>query len=71
MLSHALSCSLEQVSAFLQRRPGVFERVAVPAVSPLAPFASEDEHGGRTCVRTWTHRHQADSHFAAKLRRVA
>jgi len=59
----------ERVAAFLRRHPHEFERVPVEEDGPLAPFAAEDEHGARTCVRTWTHLHPADSHFACKLRR--
>jgi len=60
----------ERVSAFLSRHPD-FGRVHVGDADVLAPFAANDEDGERTCIRTWTHQHPADSHFACKLRRLA
>lgn len=60
------------VSAFLKARAGDFEVVRVddPALVPYAA-SSEALGGERMCVRTWTHLHPADSHFAVKLRRLA
>ena len=60
----------ERIAAFLQRHRGLFEHVKID--NPLLePFASACDSGGeRSCIRTWTHLHEADSHFACKLRRV-
>ena len=45
---------------------GEVEKVDAPA---LLPFAADcDALGGeRACLRTWTHKHPADSHFACRL----
>ena len=40
-----------------------------PTTKPIRYVASCAGHGERTCVRTWTHTHEFDSFFAAKLRR--
>ena len=50
------------VERFLQQQPS-FE--LLPAPPELAPFAAENG----AAVRTWTHLHPADSHFAVRLRR--
>ena len=50
------------VERFLKEQPS-FE--LLPAPPELAPFAAENG----AAVRTWTHLHPADSHFAVRLRR--
>jgi 16S rRNA (cytosine967-C5)-methyltransferase len=62
----------ERVAAFLERQRGRFEVLPIDDAQ-LLPFAADSEllGGERTCLRTWTHRHPADSHFACKLRRTA
>lgn len=60
----------ERVSAFLQRHAGDFEIVAPITDLALQPFVSDSSLlGERSCIRTWTHRHPADSHFAVKMLR--
>ena len=61
------------LAGFLARRDD-FEIVRLPDHAEheaLAPFIAHSAllGGERTCIRTWTHRHSADSHFAAQLRR--
>ena len=59
-----------RVAAFLARNR---EFEVVPAADhggiPPAYIADSALLGAGTCVRTWTHRHPADSHFAVQLRR--
>lgn len=59
----------EVVAKFLERNRG-FELVGIG--DALSPFvAHSDALGGAgTCVRTWTHKHPADSHFVAQVRRL-
>ena len=57
----------DAVAAFLERQQPAFEIVPVDAPA-LLPYAADcDRLGERSCVRTWTHRHPADSHFACKM----
>ena len=60
----------EIIAAFLARRGGAFalETIDEPA---LRPFASARPELGGDVLQTWTHRHELDSHFAARLRRVS
>lgn len=65
-----LACeTTEAVRAFLARQPA-FEVIPVD-VPELLPYATDCDGlgGARTCLRTWTHKHPADSHFACKLTR--
>ena len=57
------------LAAFLARKDGAFvlETIDDPALTPFA--AARPELGGDV-LQTWTHRHELDSHFAARLRRV-
>ena len=57
-----------QIEAFLARHPHFcLETIEEPS---LQPYVGEcGVQGERTCVRTWTHTHECDSFFAAKLRR--
>lgn len=57
----------EAVAAFLGRH-AAFEVVPVDAPA-LLPYAADCTSlgGARTCLRTWSHRHPADSHFACKM----
>ena len=61
------------VAAFLRTRSD-FEIVQLPAARShevLRPFIADSAAlGPASVVRTWTHRHPADSHFAAQVRRV-
>ena len=60
----------EPVAAFLRAHPS-FEVWPPPQGGVLAPLVADSEALGEgSCVRTWTHRHPADSHFAVRLRRV-
>lgn len=60
----------EAVAAFLKRHAGAFE-IVEPSSALAAFHANSAPLGGdATCVRTWTHLHAADSHFAASMRRV-
>lgn len=65
-----LACeTTEAVERFLRRQPdGAFE-VAKVDDPELRPYAADCAAlgGARACLRTWTHRHPADSHFACKL----
>ena len=57
------------LAAFLQRHAGRFELERIEAAA-LRPFAAPRALGGDV-LQTWTHRHELDSHYAARLRRVA
>ena len=59
----------ECIAAFLKRSPN-FELVPAAENEVLTQFVADSPLLGEgACVRTWTHRHPADSHFAALLRR--
>ena len=59
----------ERVAAFLARRPDfAIEPIDAPELQPYV--SSSAQLGERGCLRTWTHAHECDSHFAAKMRRV-
>jgi len=58
------------LAAFLQRHAGRFELERIEAAA-LRPFAAPRERWGGDVLQTWTHRHELDSHYAARLRRVA
>ncbi|EOD36193.1 hypothetical protein EMIHUDRAFT_109165 [Emiliania huxleyi CCMP1516] len=58
------------LAAFLQRHAGRFELERIEAAA-LRPFAAPRERWGGDVLQTWTHRHELDSHYAARMRRVA
>ena len=59
------------VAAFLERQAGSFE-VVRPTLAALETFVADSAAlGPGTCVRSWTHRHPADGHFACKLVRCS
>lgn len=61
------------VAAFLERHAGRFEVMPACENAAVPPEYVVDSAllGPGTCVRTWTHRGCADSHFAVSLRRTA
>ena len=61
------------VAAFLARHAGRFEVAPANENSavPSEYVADSAALGAGSIVRTWTHQHQADSHFAVALRRIA
>lgn len=65
----------ERIANFLETHANfVIERFddASESYARLAPFVSDSTVlGPNSCIRTWTHLHPADSHFAAKVRRIA
>tara|TARA_B110001452_G_scaffold222713_1_gene195683 strand:- start:203 stop:427 length:225 start_codon:yes stop_codon:yes gene_type:complete len=62
----------ERVASFLARRPDfAIEPIPIDAEA-LQPYVhGSAQLGARGCLRTWTHAHECDSHFAAKMRRRA
>ena len=63
----------ERLAAFLETAAGASFRVEpIEEGHELSPFVADSALlGPNACIRTWTHQHAADSHFAARLRRIA